>query len=148
MQKYLSIILLLTFIWTPYSYGKEANSYGNVLVDEVTSIYDGDTFRANINSWPPIVGERIPVRLLGIDTPELKGNCKLEKEKARAAKQFTVSSLRQAERIELKDIQREKYFRLLADVFIDGKSLSRLLIKNGLAVEYDGGAKIDWCQEG
>ena len=26
------------------------DSYGSVLVDEVTSIYDGDTFRVNINS--------------------------------------------------------------------------------------------------
>lgn len=44
-----------------------ANWNGSVVVDEVTSIYDGDTFRVNINAWPDIIGYRVPVRLNGID---------------------------------------------------------------------------------
>ncbi|WP_051145037.1 thermonuclease family protein [Thiomicrorhabdus sp. Kp2] len=121
-------------------------SYGPVVVDEVTSIYDGDTFRVNINAWPAIVGQRIPVRVKGIDTPELRGKCQLEKELARKAKQHTVQMLRGAKRIELQDIDRGKYFRILADVSIDGQDLGKSLIRNGLAVSYDGRTKTDWCQ--
>lgn len=119
--------------------------YGNVIVDEVTSIYDGDTFRANIKSWPPVVGYRIPIRVNGIDTPEIRGKCETEKVLARKAKQVTVQTLRSAKTIELKNIQRGKYFRLVADVYADGQSLADALIRKKLAVRYDGGKKINWC---
>ena len=33
--------------------------FGDVVVSEVTSIYDADTFRVNIKSWPDIVGSRM-----------------------------------------------------------------------------------------
>jgi len=116
-----------------------------IKIDEVTSIYDADTFRANINSWPGIVGERIPIRILGIDAPEIKGKCDQEKIKARTAKQFAVDKLRSAKTIELRNIQRGKYFRLLADVYVDNKNLADLLIQSGNARPYDGGTRKGWC---
>lgn len=36
---------------------------------------------------------------------------------------------------------RDKYFRLLCNVGINGKSLSAELIKSGHAISYDGGTK-------
>ena len=122
------------------------NNFGSVVVSEITSIYDGDTFRANIENYPPIVGDNVPIRVLGIDTPEIRGKCQAEKEKAKDARLFTVNQLTQARRIELVDIQRGKYFRLLAVVLIDGVSLGESLIEQGLAVPYDGGRKKDWCE--
>jgi len=47
---------------------------GSVLVESVTSIYDGDTFRANIKGWHSIVDEQIPICIIDIGTPELRGN--------------------------------------------------------------------------
>ena len=47
--------------------------YGSTIVGEVTSIYDGDSFRVNIEGWPPIIGERIPIRVNGVDAPEIRG---------------------------------------------------------------------------
>ena len=70
--------------------------YGDVTVSEVTSIYDGDTFRVNIEGWPAIIGERVPIRLRGADTPEMRAQCEYEKRLARQAKQFTVAALRGA----------------------------------------------------
>ncbi|QBZ82175.1 nuclease [Hydrogenovibrio crunogenus] len=122
-------------------------SYGSVTVDEVTSIYDGDTFRVNIHSWPKIAGKRMPVRINGIDTPELRAKCQFEKDLAVKAKQFTVSMLRSANKIELMNIKRGKYFRIIADVLIDRKDLAKSLIAKGLAVKYDGGTKVDWCEK-
>lgn len=111
--------------------------YDSVYVDEVTSIYDGDTFGVNINKWPPIIGQRIPIRIRKVDTPELRGKCQEEKELARKAKQHTVQMLRNAKRIELQNIYRGKYFRILADVSVDGKDLGESLIFNGFALPFD-----------
>lgn len=136
------IVLLLLLLSLSY-----AEEYGNVQVNEVVSIYDGDTFRANIEGFPPIIGKRMGIRLNGIDTPEIKGSCQKEKNLARLAKQFSVQALRAAKVIELRNMKRGKYFRIVADVYVDGKNLSTSLINKSLAVEYHGGKKIkDWCK--
>jgi micrococcal nuclease len=119
--------------------------YGTAHVSAVTSIYDADTFRATIAGWPAIVGERIPIRVAGIDAPELRGKCQEEKELARQAKQRTVTLLRSAMRIELRNMQRGKYFRIVADVFVDDRDLASILVAEGLARPYDGGTKATWC---
>ena len=136
---------ILTLIFSLLSFSIHANDYGDVTVSEVTSIYDADTFRVNIEGYPPIIGERIPVRVLGVDAPEIRGKCQSEKVKAREAKQFTVQALRSAETIELRNMQRGRYFRILADVYIDDKSLADGLIKLGHARVYDGGKRLGWC---
>ena len=121
--------------------------FGSIKVNEVTSIYDGDTFRVNISSYPDIAGKRVPIRVNGIDTPELRTKCIKEKNLAKKAKQLTVSILRDAKVIELRNMQRGKYFRIVADVYADAKSLANILIENNLAVRYDGGTKTkDWCK--
>lgn len=99
-----------------------------------------------MKAYPPIIGERVPVRVLGVDTPELKGKCDSEKQLARQAKQFTVQALRSAKTVELRNIQRGKYFRILADVYVDGKNLADSLIKAGHARAYDGGKRLSWCE--
>lgn len=122
-----------------------ADDYGSARVDEVTSIYDGDTFRANIEGWPATIGERMPVRVHGADTPEMRGECPEEKRLARQAKQFTVAALRGADVIELHHMARRKYFRIEAVVMVDGKDLASALIGAGLARPYDGGKRNSWC---
>ena len=121
-------------------------NYGEMTVSRVSSIYDGDTFRAYIDSEHPIIGNNISIRVKGIDTPEIKSSCLKEKQLARKAKEMTVYMLRGANNIELKNIDRGKYFRILADVEVDGISLAKTLLDNNLAVKYDGGKKThDWC---
>jgi endonuclease YncB( thermonuclease family) len=87
------------------------------------------------------------IRLAQVDTPEIKGKCDKEKRLAQKAKQHTVRMLRSGNNITLQNLKRGKYFRLVADVSIDGVDLAISLIKNGLAVTYDGGRKTkDWCE--
>lgn len=117
----------------------------SIVVTKVISIYDADTFRIEVKEWPSIVGDSIPIRMLGIDAPEIRGKCKLEKSLALAAKHFTVSQLVKAKRIELRNVRRGKYFRLLAEVYVDDRSLADLLIKQGHARHYDGGTREGWC---
>ncbi len=141
----MSILLATLFVVQSFSLSAKTHSYGNATVAAVTSIYDGDTFRANIEGFPTIIGEHMSIRINGIDTPELRGKCPQEKALAKLAKQFTVKHLRSAKRITLKNIKRGKYFRLIADVYVDGVNLAEQLIKNNHAVEYQGKTKINWC---
>lgn len=45
-----------------------------------------------------------------------------------------------------RSIKRDKYFRLLGDVYVDDKNLGASLVKAGLAVPYEGGTKKNWCR--
>jgi micrococcal nuclease len=120
--------------------------YGSVIVTKVISVYDGDTFRVDIDSLSPIVGKNIPVRLEGVDTPEINGKCQYEKDLAIEARDFVRNKLSKAKEIKLNEIQRGKYFRVVAKVFIDGVSLEKELLDKGLAYKYKGGKKINWCK--
>ncbi len=139
------ILILLIFISTTVQ--SKPKIYGTAIVSEVTSIYDGDTFRANIKGWPDIIGKHIGIRVSGIDTPEMRGKCKKEKALARKAKQHTVAMLRLGKKVELRNMLRGKYFRIVADVYIDGENLTNSLIKANLGVPYYGGKKgKNWCK--
>lgn len=118
--------------------------YGDAVVTEVTSIYDGDTFRCNLQGYPPIAGERIGIRINGIDTPEMRDSRPAIKALARKAKQHTVQCLREGKQIVLRNMRRGKYFRIVADVYVDGRNLGQELIAAGLAKSYDGGKKPKW----
>ena len=122
-----------------------APEYGTVIVSRVISVYDGDTFRVDIDSLPPIVGKNIPIRLNGVDTPEIRGKCKYEKDLAIKARDFVRIKLANAKEIKLNNLQRGKYFRVVANVIVDGVSLEQELLDNELAYKYTGGKKSSWC---
>lgn len=110
--------------------------------------YDADTITFNVPGVHPLLGDKINVRVSGVDTPEVRTKVTCEKQKARDAKRLVQNLLKHAKRIDLVHVSRDKYFRINADVIVDGKSLSHYLLKNGLAYSYDGGTKkkVDWCK--
>ena len=122
-----------------------APEYGTAIVSKVISVYDGDTFRVDIDSLSPIVGKNIPIRLNGVDTPEIRGKCKYEKDLAIKARDFVRIKLANAKEIKLNNLQRGKYFRVVANVMVDGVSLEQELLENELAYKYSGGKKTSWC---
>ena len=139
------LVLLLIFLMPVTALADK--TYGSVTIAEVTSIYDGDTFRANIPDFPPIIGQHMGIRINGVDTPEMRGKCEQETVLAKRAKQYTLTMLRSAKTIELRNMQRGKYFRIVADVYADGQSVGEGLVREELAVVYDGGKKVkDWCK--
>ncbi len=108
--------------------------------------YDGDTITVNIPDWPAIVGKKISIRIAKIDTPEKRDKNPDIKAMAKTAQRLVENLCKRAKKLELRNIQRGKYFRLVADVYADNKSIADLLIKNGLAKIYDGVKKNVWTQ--
>ena len=137
------VYLLSVFMLFPI---QAAPQYGTVTVSKVISVYDGDTFRVNIASLPPIVGKNIPIRVNGVDTPEIRGKCQYEKNLALKARDFVRGKLANAKEIKLTNLQRGKYFRVVANVLVDGVSLEQELLDNELAYEYSGGKRSSWCK--
>ncbi len=109
--------------------------------------YDADTITVNVPGLHPLLGEKISIRVSGIDTPEMRTKNQCEKEKAKIAKKWVKKVLTSAKRIDLKNIQRGKYFRIVADVYVDGVNLTHILLDKGMGYPYDGGTKkkINWC---
>ena len=116
--------------------------YGDIVVSKVLSVYDGDTFFCNLSDLHPIVGERIGIRIRGIDTPEIKGKTEEERQKAKECRDFVRKIILNTEaKTVLRNMSRDKYFRILADVYVDDVNLGQLLIDKGLARPYFGGKK-------
>lgn len=125
--------------------------YGDIKDVKYSRNYDGDTITFNIPNIHPIIGDKISVRVNGIDTPEIRGKCKTEKILAKKAKEIVSTALKSAKKINLLNIKRGKYFRIVADIEIEVRygfvSIKDLLIKSNFAVPYDGGTKTkNWCK--
>jgi len=140
-------VLLILFFCVVNSLHAADKTYGSLKVKNIVKVYDGDTFHANINNVHPLIGDTVSIRVKGIDAPEIRGSRPCEKAKAKEAKAFVIDKLSNAKKIELTNIQRGKYFRILADVLIDGQNLAEMLITAGLAVPYDGGTKLEFVCE-
>jgi len=80
------------------------------------------------------------VRLRGIDAPEMKTDNRNEYKIACLAKEKLAKKIFN-EIVELREVGTDKYGRLLCYVFFNGRCMSKWLLKNRLAVEYDGGTK-------
>ena len=122
----------------------EKVKYGDAVVAKVVSVYDGDTIKVNVNGWPAIIGNKISVRINGIDTPEMRDKREKIKYLANLARGFVERTLKDAKKVKLLNMQRDKYFRILADVEVDGDNLGDMLIIEKLAKSYDGGTKEAW----
>lgn len=145
-----SLILVLICIGSMYIYSNSFSveaSYGEFKRVVFIDNYDGDTITVDIPYVPPIIGEHISVRVFGIDTPEIRGACDKEKQLAQEAKKYVYDILSTSSKINLVNIKRDKYFRILADVETSKGDLAQLLLDKEYAVWYDGGTKSkNWCE--
>ena len=111
----------------------------------VVSAYDGDTFTVDAEIWPSVVWHGA-VRVSGVDTPEIRGQCEEEKARARAARDF-VRELLIGKTVILAGVKHGKYAkRVVATVLLaDGSDLANVLIATGHGRAYDGGRREKWC---
>jgi len=115
---------------------------------QVIKVYDGDTM--TIAARLPYLESplyRFSVRLLGIDSPEIKGKTPEEKEAAKKS-QKALEDLILNKIVYLKDKSHEKYGRILANIYIDVDSsenqihVNKWMLDNKYAYEYNGKTKI------
>lgn len=135
MKIILTLIILL--------FSKTAHANESVISASVLRIIDGDTIEVKAHPWPGF-NPVIKIRLLGIDTPEIRGKCQQEKNLAIQAKKYLTSITPPL--VMLHEVQYGKYAgRLLAEIHADDINLSDALIEKGYARAYDGGQRQGWC---
>lgn len=138
------------YVSVPFVAAKSKPGYDNAFRRvEYIHNYDGDTITVDIQDLAPVFGRNIPVRIAHIDSAEIDSKDSCEKASALYAKDKVQSLLRAAKRVDLVNVDRDKYFRLLAEVIIEEDlNLGSYLIQERLAVPYEGGTKPtpDWCQ--
>ena len=116
---------------------------------KVNRIIDGDTIEIAVEFLPAPLPPKLSVHVLGVDTPEKapRALCPAEAGKALEASAFTKAAIASATVIDVQIKKWDKYGgRVLGYVFLDGKSLSDMLIENGHARPYKGEKKSSWCE--
>jgi len=116
------------------------------------SCHDGDTCDFDLESYHVLLGTFViraqRVRLDGLDTPEMDGDCKSERDSAAKAQQKLEGLLKSAVLITVRintAKPKEKYGRWLGVVLADGRDVAAELINAGLARPYSGGKRAGWC---
>jgi len=102
-------------------------TYNEVKSFEI-KVIDGDTIHLN--------GEKI--RFSGIDTPELKQTCSIDKKINFCGIEAKKLLIKKIENNEVKCIPegKDQYKRILAECFVNNESLSSFLVKQGYAFAY------------
>lgn len=113
-----------------------------VLQGKVIKVYDGDTITiaSKIENLKDSLVYRFSVRLNGIDTPEIRGKNEDEKEIAKKARD-SLSQLILGKIVTLKNVETEKYGRLLAELYLEDIHLNQWMLEKRYAVKYGGGTK-------
>lgn len=103
---------------------------GSTFTAEVVRVVDGDTVKIKLPN-----GNEETVRLLLIDTPETVHPTKDVQPFGPEASQFTKNLMPAGSKVEIETgiSERDKYGRLLAYFYIDGKMVNKMLLEKGLA---------------
>ena len=116
---------------------------------KVIKVVDGDTVDVDIDLGFGVWLKDERVRIMGIDTPESRTRDKVEKKFGLAAKARLKELLGPTPILKTQvgkggEDMKGKFGRILGDFITeDGKKCGELLVKEGHAVKYMGGAKED-----
>lgn len=95
---------------------------------------DGDTARFEVN------GENVRVRFLGINTPEVAGEDKVEEPYGNEALEYTKNRLDNAKEFEIEYDENadkeDRFGRILAYIWVDGELFQEELVRKGYAKTY------------
>lgn len=151
MKKLILSLLFLTLVLLVHVFVLflENAAYAQVFTNvEFVDNYDADSITVNLNCDIEYFCRSAKIRLMGIDTPELRTKDDCERYAAVQAKNMTNYLLRHADQINLTDCKPGKYHREVCNVYYDGMNLTDVLIENNFGYKYHGGKKqnIDWCK--
>ena len=146
------ILLLLIVLATCHPVPSKTLAHEGYTPDELLSYFefdrciDGDTIKVSNKALPDVFGRNLSIRVRGLDTPELRGKCAHEKKLAIRSKEFCSFLMKKAENIEFKNMERGKYFRVVADIHIDGKNYTNQMIFNDHGRVYNAKKGNNWCK--
>ena len=107
---------------------------------KILRVVDGDTVDVDIDLGFGVWMHKERVRLYGIDTPESRTRDLAEKALGKKASARLKALC--GKKLKIKSLGKGKYGRILAIPYTeDGRDICQILIKEGHAVEYDGGTK-------
>ena len=109
----------------------------------IRRIVDGDTVDVDIDLGFDCWVRNQRIRLFGIDTPECRTRNKQEKAHGLLAKAYAQKTLKLGGVYALRTKEKGKFGRYLGEIKVGRTTLNKLLIKEGLAVEYTGQSKKD-----
>ena len=101
------------------------NIKANLNLVKIKNCYDGDTCTTES-------GEKI--RLACIDAPEIRGK-NADPLKPKASRKF-INNLLTNKKVTIKRIDTDRYGRTVAEIFVEGTNIQKLMVQNGFAKIY------------
>lgn len=141
-----AVAIILYLIATVFN--AEAKTYA--FEATIIKVIDGDTVQVVLSKVHPAF-ETQNIRLQKIDTGETgkRAKCALEAEYGDKAKKYLKNILPVGSKVvvTLNMSKKDKYNgRMLSDIYYNRLSIVKAMKDSGLAKEYDGGKKSDWCK--
>jgi len=138
----LGTIGLFGWLFSPLALA--ADSFEGPVVAHVERVVDGDTIEVRAEIWlaQSLI---VRVRIDGVDAPEMKARCPLERARAEAARDYLERRIGNAD-VRLTDVVYDKYGgRVRAAVADERGDIGEALLRTGLARAYHGGHRDGWC---
>ena len=123
---------------------------GNAIAgDTPPPAHDGDTFYTAPSAETPACSRLRwkrweSVRPIGLDAPEIDGDCAAERQLAAKARRRLIELLESGP-VAIDRRGCDIYDRTLAKVTVAGRDVADILISEGLARPYGGGHRQPWC---
>jgi len=144
MRLKIALLCALAIFWhTPLLNAAEVIR-GPILA-RIVKVIDGDSFHAEVLVWPQVkVG--VNVRIHGMDAPEMRGKCAVEKAAAAEAKQ-ALKKLLGGGLVYLERVSLAKYAGRVVSVVKTkaGVDVAAAMISGGHGRKYLGGKRKGWC---
>ncbi len=116
--------------------GKETKTLSN---------YDGDSIKALVDYGQNIQRDKVRIRLVGIDTPEV--NKKTHSAAGKAVRDYLAKEINEDPKHVYLFTEKDKtgmYGRLLGTLYIGGKDMNRILLASGMAKPIVGTKRPKW----
>lgn len=147
-------VFFLGLILLAVSSGVFAQDFGTYKIDKawIVDVHDGDTVYIQDPTVPKMFGDRLGIRVNGIDTPEMHSQCtdpaakEREQDLAKEAQALLKNKIDAAKTVEVDHVKDDKYGgRYVGDLMLDGTNVATSMLASGLALPYHGEKKVGWC---
>jgi len=139
------VLVILTIINSPVIVNG-AEVYGDFHFVRYLKTTSAASFLADIPGAHPLIGQKIEIKIKGIEVPSINGTCEKERVSAKKGMELLQFILKRGRDISLHNVERGRRFRLSAVVLVNGKDIREILTAKGLAVRNVNRKKNhNWC---